>query len=125
MALGITFQETMSGWFALGDTKPQAGASRGRANRTRLTLRACIVINNLDHFLTDETHTAELSGAIDFDSFGDNTKVRAGVFNLFVPAEGPQLKHMVYELSFEQAEPAALPCRQETRAGRRRVRRLD
>ena len=40
MAGGITFDETMEGWFALGATTPEAGAEQGKRNSTRLAMHA-------------------------------------------------------------------------------------
>lgn len=101
MAYGITFQETMEGWFALDEIDPQAGVRKGCTEGTRLTMHASITIKNIDQFIADETHAGKLCGTIDFPPVGNDLKATAGVFNLFSPAGEPGLKYMIYGLSFE------------------------
>ena len=102
MAIGVTFKETMEGWFALGATDPEAGARKGRSEGTKLAMHASVTIDNIDRFTTDEKHPGKLSGTIDFPPFGDRSEAPAGVFNLFSPSDEPGLHYMVYELAFEQ-----------------------
>ena len=102
MAIGVTFKETMEGWFALGETDPEAGARKGRSDGTKLAMHASVIIDNIDRFTADEAHPGKLSGTIDFPPFGEGTEAPDGVFNLFSPADEPGLHYMVYELAFEQ-----------------------
>lgn len=99
--IGITFQETMSGPFALGESDPVAGEQAGKAAGTSLALHATITIADLDRFIADRSHTGEISGRIDFDPFGRKLPAPTGVFRLFSPTEEPHLRHMVYEVAFE------------------------
>jgi cholesterol oxidase len=99
--LGITFRETMSGGFALGETDPQLGATKGKTANTPLIMHASITINDLDLFIADPDHTGSIVGQISFAPLGENIPAQQGIFNLFSPTEQPTLKLMIYELTFE------------------------
>lgn len=103
MAIGITFDETMLGSFALGETEPLAGASVGRGAGTVLTMNATVTIRDLDAFIADEKHLGQLRGSIDFAPLATGMKAQSGVFNLFSPSGKKGLKYMVYELAFRHA----------------------
>ncbi len=99
--LGLTFRETMSGGFALGETDPEAGRRKGEKGGSELSLHATIRIGDLKKFVDDPSHNGEITGHIDFTPFGENIPAKTGVFNLFSPTDQPRLKLMVYELGFE------------------------
>ena len=99
--LGITFQETMAGDFALGADTPQQGEQKGQAQDSQLAMHAEVTIDNLDKFTTDPQHLGKLNGTVDFTPFGEGLKASRGVFNLFKPTDAPNTTHMVYELAFE------------------------
>jgi predicted acylesterase/phospholipase RssA len=99
--LGITFRETMSGGFALGQTDPRLGETTGKTANTMLMMHATIVIDDLNRFIADPHHPGMIAGRITFAPFGDNIPAKNGIFNLFSPAEQPKLKLMIYELGFE------------------------
>lgn len=101
--VGITFRETMRGWFALDETDPARGAVRGEAAGQQLAMHAAIEIENLDEFLRDPGHAGRLTGTIDFPPLGDGVAADRGVFRLFSPTEDPQARHMVYELGFARS----------------------
>lgn len=100
MAVGITFDETMTGHFALGSHEPRAGAAAGRKAGSQLAMNATVKIADLEAFLTDSKHRGQLTGSIDFDPFGRGIPASAGAFHLFSPSPKAGLKHMVYELGF-------------------------
>ena len=100
-SLGVTFRETMSGGFSLGETDPQAGKEKGEADNTILSMHATVNIRNLRQFISDPDHTGEIVGRIDFAPFGSDLPAKSGVFNLFLPTDRPGLKLMVYELAFD------------------------
>ncbi len=113
---GITFREMMTGSFALGETDPERGATRGTAEGTTLTMHATVTVHDVDRFVSDPNHAGSLLGEIDFTPFGAGMPSSAGVFNLFAPADVPRLKYMVYELAFmHQSKPYYL-------AGKKHVR---
>lgn len=100
---GISFRETMAGDFALGETDPQAGADKGKAEGTRLAMHAAINIHDMDGFTRDPEHLGAIHGTIDFTPFGEGIPAWGGAFNLFSPADDPAIKYMIYELGFEHA----------------------
>jgi hypothetical protein len=101
MAGGITFDETMEGWFALGAATPEAGAAQGRTDGTRLAMHARVVIDDLDGFIAASGHPGGLSGQIDFEPLGFGLVAPRGVFQLFSPGPSEDARRMVYELGFE------------------------
>lgn len=98
--LTVTFRETMTGAFALGEADPIAGAEAGARLGTALALHASVRIDDIDAFVRDPTHTGSLAGSVDFPPFGIGLEGSAGVFNLFRPTEDPEATHMRYELAF-------------------------
>ena len=114
--IGVTFRETMTGGFALGESDPREGERKGRADGTMLALHANVAIPDLDRFISDPEHLGELSGSIEFGPFGGRIPGANGVFNLFSPSDAPKMKLMVYELGFEHEG------KQYYLAGRKEVR---
>ena len=118
--LALTFNESMKGGFALGETDPEAGRQKGEQAGTRLTLHADIRIHDLDRFLNTPDHPGSISGKIDFNAppFSDGMPAKSGVFNLFRPSGQEHLKLFVYELAFEhEGKPYYLAGRKEVRDG--------
>jgi cholesterol oxidase len=104
-ARGLTFRETMTGWFALGEDDPAAGARRGREQRTVLRMRAEAGIADVDSFVADAGHRGALTGEVEFAPLGDAPVGGAGAIQLFVADEqrrAPRL--MVYELALDTSE---------------------
>lgn len=96
--LGLTFRETMSGSFSLGETDPRRGAEKGKA--TPITMHATVTIEDLEEFKSNPEHAGNLGGHLDFSPFGMAIPATRGVFKLFSPVEDPLMKCMVYELAF-------------------------
>ena len=114
--IGISFRETMTGGFALGQTDPRAGAQAGERAGTTLAMHAAVEVADLDRFVSDPTHTGQLTGDIDFAPLGRAIPAHAGVFRLFSPSDTPNLRHMVYELAFtHQGQDYYLAGRKEVR----------
>jgi predicted patatin/cPLA2 family phospholipase len=114
--VGLSFRETMSGGFALGETDPKAGRDKGAAAGTTLALHATVLIRDLDRFLKEPDHPGSLVGSIEFAPFGGTLQGTHGVFNLFNPSGEPGLKYMVYELGFQHdGKPYYLAGRKEVR----------
>jgi predicted acylesterase/phospholipase RssA len=115
---GISFREMMAGPFALGETEPKAGAAKGKASGTRLTMHATIDVLDIRRFVADPQHRGGMSGHIDFPPFGQDIPAYGGVFQLFAPSSQPKLTWMVYELAFEhQGKPYYLAGKKEVRSG--------
>lgn len=111
---GITFRERMAGPFSLEATEPRAGAEAGAAAGTELTMHATVHIHDVPRFIEDPEHAGELTGRIDFPPIGLQIPASEGVFNLFSPADNPDLKLMVYELAFDwDGQPHYLAGRKE------------
>jgi len=98
---GISFRETMAGYFSLDETEPEAGAATGKTNDTELALHATINIRDIDGFISDPEHLGDINGSIDFPPLGTDMPASHGNFNLFSPADEPKTKYMIYELGFE------------------------
>jgi hypothetical protein len=93
---GIHFKETMKGGFTLGATDPAVGAK----GEHELAMHATIDIPDIDAFVADPHHQAQLSGTVDFAPLGMGMVADVGVFGLFSPSGDPELTYMVYELGF-------------------------
>ena len=93
---GIHFKETMKGRFTLGATDPELGAK----GEHELAMHATIDIPDIDAFVADAQHHAQLSGTIDFAPLGLGMVADKGVFGRFSPSGDPELTYMVYELGF-------------------------
>jgi hypothetical protein len=101
MSGGISFKETMEGWFALGATTPEAGASQGRHDGTRLAMHANITVDDFARFVSVREHPGGLTGTVDFQPLGFGLPAPSGVFQLFAPGAGENARRMVYELAFK------------------------
>jgi predicted acylesterase/phospholipase RssA len=101
--LGIQFKETMAGGFCLGTQDPKQGSSMGKHKGFELAMHAQVDIDDMEGFVSNPNHAGRLSGTIDFTPMGIGMVAEKGVFNLFYPDEQPEMKLMVYELSFTHA----------------------
>lgn len=114
--IGIAFDETMAGGFALGETDPQAGRERGEIEGNVLAMHAKVDISDIDEFIYNPKHRGNLTGSLDFPPFAMGMSAPAGVFNLFSPSDDPTCKLMVYELAFKHdGKPYYLAGRKEVR----------
>ena len=98
---GVSFNETMKGGFALGETDPQKGEEKGDATGTKLAIHCDIDIADSYAFIADPQHYAAMHGHVDFPPLGMNIPAPTGLFNLFSPGDNPRHKQMIYELGFE------------------------
>src|SRR5258707_9512509 len=100
MAGGVTFDETMEGWFALDAKTPEDGAAQGKRAGSKLTMHARVTIADVDHFVSVPEHPGGLIGTIDFAPIGMSIDAPTGVFQLFSPGPGENSRRMVYQLGF-------------------------
>jgi cholesterol oxidase len=100
-AAGLTFTETMSGDFALGDTDPRAPRTTSRDGRSELAIHVAVHIDDIDRFIEDAAHPGRLTGHVSSQLFGGDVPATHGVFKLFSPTDDPALTLMVYELGFQ------------------------
>jgi hypothetical protein len=97
---GVSFNETMKGGFALGETDPKKGEAKGDASGTELAIHCDIDITDCYAFIADPQHYSAIRGHVDFPPLGMNIPA-TGLFNLFSPGDNPSHKQMIYELGFE------------------------
>jgi cholesterol oxidase len=100
---GLSFSETMAGYFSMDETDPDAGAATGKVQDNELAMHASINIRDIDGFIADPEHLGDIDGSIDFPPLGIGMPASHGVFNLFSPTDEPQTKYMIYELGFEHS----------------------
>ena len=100
---GISFQETMQGYFSLDATDPEAGAAAGQKAGTTLAIHVTVTVRDLDRFVKDPGHHGSLVGTVDFAPLAMAMPTGEGVFKLFAPADEADTTLMVYELPFTHA----------------------
>ena len=102
LKLGITFNETMTGPFALGVTDAKRVADSPNAEPHTLAIHVTVHIDDMDQIHRRSIpHWRRLHWThIDFPLFGGTLLATHGVFNLFLPTADPTLTTMVYELGF-------------------------
>lgn len=98
---GIQFRETMSGGVMPGESDYQQGEQLARVAGHILAMHAQVTIDDLERFIAEPEHAGRLAGSIDYPPFGKGIPATGGRFNLFMPAQQPNTKLMVYELGFE------------------------
>jgi cholesterol oxidase len=92
----LRFTEQMKGYAAAGETDPEAGRRKGKAEGTRLDVKLTILIDDADAFITDPSHPARIEGTIDSVLVGGARPVERGTFNLLVHTSDPRKKQMLY-----------------------------
>jgi hypothetical protein len=98
---GVSFRETMTGGFALGETDPRAGEKKGDAMGTKLSLHCEIDIHDVYGFMAEPQHETPINARIDFAPLGMNLPGSKAIFNLFRPSEDPKVKYFAYQVAFE------------------------
>lgn len=99
---GVSFRETMTGGFALGETDPATGEKKGDAENTKLSLHCEIDILDVYGFMEDPNHETPIRAHIDFQPLGMSIPGSKAKFNLFRPGDTPDVKYFIYEVAFEQ-----------------------
>ncbi|HEX8110836.1 MAG TPA: GMC oxidoreductase [Kofleriaceae bacterium] len=99
-AVGLGFDETLEGGFAMAATDPYGGEKLGKARGSSLTLRNHITIASVDEFIADQDHRAVLHAQIDFAPLGTGIQCTPGIFQLFPQSDDPAVKLMVYACGF-------------------------
>ncbi len=94
----ISFTEEMKGYVTFGESDHERGAREGRKSGTRLMFHLTIEVDDLDRFAADPRREATAEGWVGCDALGGRLPVEKGVFNLFVDAEDPATKRMLYRL---------------------------
>ena len=81
--VGLRFSRSMAGFFLENTDDFQRGLKVGKKRGNRIEIRCRITINDLDKFLNDPDHTAQLDGLINYGDLGKGLRMQNGVFNLF------------------------------------------
>ncbi len=102
----LEFKETMSGYFSLDAKECKEGEQQGKSANSTLAMHASVKITDMEKFISEPLHAAELGGTIDFPPLGMSIPATSGIFNLFKPTESPDETHMVYELGFDHENTA-------------------
>lgn len=95
---GMTFQETMSGPFAMGVSDPDEGARKGQSTDWRLTIDVTVTIDDMATFVTEPRPPAQLSGQVELPGVREPIRITKGTFELFPSADPSSL--MVYNIEF-------------------------
>jgi hypothetical protein len=94
----LRFHDHMHGPIAFGSREPNDGARRGRRLRTRLAFDLDIAIEDVDAFLRDPDHVANVTGRVDCEELGGRLTVTGGSFNLFRDGDPRRTMRMRYRL---------------------------
>ena len=108
-ALGLTFTETMKGYYARGVQPPEdyeAAARKGEAEGSRIEFNLTITFPDVEAFIADRSHAATVTGKVFVPGITgpDGAHVRQGVFNLFVASDSFYERKMLYALPFYGAD---------------------
>jgi hypothetical protein len=113
---GIAFRETMTGRLTFGVTDPRAGDDHPAA--IPFVLKASIDIRDINAFVSDPTHTGDLTGHLYAPRAGFVLPCTEGVFRLFSPSPDPKMTYMVYELGYRHdGKPYYFKGRKHVRVG--------
>ncbi len=102
-AATLSFTEEMKGHVSLGTMDFAEGARQGEADDNLLMFRLTITIHDVARFATDPNREGTATGWVQSELLGGRLDVESGLFNLFVDAEDPEVKHMLYRLWFADA----------------------
>jgi hypothetical protein len=105
IGVGLSFNETMSGWFSMGESDPVRGAEDGQKHGSKMMLKLTVLIDNLDRFLCDDQHNGVIWGEVTFpQGLRHPVSARSGAVKLFAPYHLTQRKSIMYELTFTNGE---------------------
>jgi len=100
-ACALRFTEALSGYMAAAEDH-EAGYFAGRAAGARVRYRATARINDLESFLRDPQHAADMTGVVDVAGLGRGMPIEEGRIELFCWREGRKI--IAYHLPFRQGE---------------------
>jgi cholesterol oxidase len=112
----LSFGETLRGTVAFGVGDPRQAAYTPAA-KTDLAVDLTIGIGDVNRFLTEPSHSAELTGWVRCDALGGKLPVETGEFNLLVQGESSWSRKMLYRVWFRDGAGHML-----TLAGEKQVR---
>ena len=107
--VGIEFDESMAGYIGVGEADPKKGAEQGRGVDAQMRFDAHIRIANLERFLKDPEHEADLTGTVTFTfaPLAGTYPIRDGRFNLFSvdPQTGKRQMTYIFGFTAEDSQP--------------------
>jgi hypothetical protein len=95
---GMTFQETMSGPFAMGVSDAAEGARVGQRTDWHLALHLTVTIDDMAAFVEEPRPPARLSGEVELPGVPGRLPISEGTFELFPPSDSGTL--MSYTVEF-------------------------
>jgi cholesterol oxidase len=101
VASALRFTEALSGYMAAAEDH-EAGYRAGRAAGARVRYRATARIEDLESFLRDPQHGADMTGVVDVAGLGRGMPIEEGRIELFCRRE--DRKVIAYHLPFRQGE---------------------
>lgn len=101
MACALRFTEALSGYMAAAEDH-WAGYRAGRTAGARVRYRATARIDDLESFLRDPRHGADMTGVVDVAGLGRGMPIEEGRIELFCRRE--DRKVIAYHLPFRQGE---------------------
>lgn len=105
---GLSFTETMKGYWTPGERDHERGYELGKYALSELEVTLTIDIDDVPSFVANPEHEAGISGVVRSPSFDGTCAVRDGRFNLFVQNR-TATREMRYELDFmHQGRPLSL-----------------
>jgi cholesterol oxidase len=104
----LRFTEALSGYMAAAEDH-EAGYRAGRAAGASVRYRATVRIGDLESFLRDPQHGADMTGVVDVVGLGRGMPIEEGRIELFcrregLPAGQAGRKTIAYHLPFRQGE---------------------
>jgi cholesterol oxidase len=103
-AVALAFTEEMKGFADFELTEYDAAYRAGKAAKQSLMFHLTITANDVERFIRDPEHEANVEGWVGMPALGGRLPVEGGHFNLFVDrAAGGTHKRMHYRLFFRDA----------------------
>ena len=95
---GLRFTEKMRGFASLHVDDPRSGYEQGRQDRNKAMFELTIAVDDIDRFVTEPERQGSATGYVESDLLGGRLEVEQGWFNLFVAADDPDERRMLYRL---------------------------
>lgn len=100
LSVGLRFSRRMSGFFLENTDDFQHGAKVGEKRKNIIEIKCRITVDELDKFLKDSDHVAQLDGQIDYGDLGNGLRIQNGIFNLFKPDSVESKRKVIYQFNF-------------------------
>lgn len=101
--VGLTLNESMSGFVGMGHDDPVEGHAAGKTAGTEMTFRVTISIASVYRFIHQPEHAAGLTGSVHFGPTGEELAIQRGQFNVFTIDPETGHRQMSYEFVFSLA----------------------